>query len=696
MSRKKNTVFRIGVSVVAIAVVGVGALVCVAQFRFRAAQTGESVSFEHDGVEREYRIHVPEKIPPGQDVPLVVCLHGGGGNSRTASMMGLTPVADREGFIVVYPNAIDKHWNDGRDSPMYAEHDEAIDDVAFVMEVIRRVGEEHAIDRNRIFATGLSNGGFMTQRLAIEHSETFAAVGVVIATMGEPISERFVPKLPVSVLYLNGTKDTFVPYEGGPVGMPLVHRFNQVEGHEDAPRGRAISTDDAVLKWVTRNQTDTEPIVKRLADTDKEDGSYIESSLWDNGERGTAVMLYKVVGGGHGLPGGSQYLPARLIGYANQDVDGFDLIWDFFQNHARIPVAVGDEPNPGVAPAVPGVDSSSTQKPPSVFPGDTWQTVDPETIGVDAKALDAALDFGMRRQSSSIVIVVGGKVVAQRHAAVTSPGLAYRRALQGVTDEGHALEDVASVQKSITSILMGIALSRGLLQLDDPVDQYLGKGWSKTASEQESAITLRHLITMTTGLDERLNFRSPPGTQWKYNTKAYQLTMDVIVEVAGMSRAELTRRWLTDPLKMHESEWVARQSILGSTNSHGFVTSALDLARVGLLILNHGQWDGRDIVNNKAYLSAATSPSQALNPSYGYLWWLNGQQFVIHPSKGKLPRPLIENAPSDLVAAEGMLGRKLHVVPSMQLIVTRLGDSPEVRGEAGFDDEFWRLLMKAF
>ncbi|WP_158231035.1 alpha/beta hydrolase family esterase [Rhodopirellula bahusiensis] len=343
MSRKKSMFFRIAFSAIAVTIVSLVSISGFAQFRLRARATGTSVSFQHDGKEREYRIHVPGNLPDDSEVPLVVCFHGGGGNSRMASMMGLTPVSDREGFIAVYPNAIDKHWNDGRDSPMFAEHDQAIDDAAFVMELIERVCNEHPIDRDRIFATGISNGGFMTQRLAIEHSETFAAVAVVIATMGEPLSKRFKPESPVSILYMNGTKDRLVPYDGGPVVKPLMNRFNRVEGHEDAPRGRGISTDDAVAKWVAHNQTKRDPKIEFVPDIDDEDGSHIESSLWEGGKRGTAVMLHKVVGGGHGIPGGSQYMPERLIGKSNQDVNGFDLIWDFFQKHAREPAKAGSD-----------------------------------------------------------------------------------------------------------------------------------------------------------------------------------------------------------------------------------------------------------------------------------------------------------------------------------------------------------------
>ncbi|QDS89508.1 Esterase PHB depolymerase [Rosistilla ulvae] len=318
-------------------VIAVGGMVGYAQFGLRAAQTGVSATFEHQGRPREYRLHVPEGLEPGDPVPLLVCLHGGGSNSRVASAMGFSKLADRKKFIVAYPNAIEKHWNDGRDSPMFADQDDKVDDVDFIMKIVQRIRRSHSIDANRIFATGVSNGGFMTQRLAMEKPETFSAVAVCIATMGEAISQRFDPALPVSVLYLNGTEDPLVPYDGGPVGKGLGPRLNRVAGNPIAPRGLAISTDDAVQLWVERNKTASEPTVKKLADKNQEDRSYIEYYHWDGGQRGTVVGLYKVVGGGHALPGGRQYYPVKVIGRPNQDAQGPELVWDFLIQHPRQP-----------------------------------------------------------------------------------------------------------------------------------------------------------------------------------------------------------------------------------------------------------------------------------------------------------------------------------------------------------------------
>ena len=126
-------------------------------------------------------------------------------------------------------------------------------------------------------------------------------------------------------------------------------------------------------------------------------------------------------------------------------------------------------------------------------------------------------------------------------------------------------------------------------------------------------------------------------------------------------------------------------------NALGFATTARDLARFGLLILADGQWNGETVIADRDYLHAALRPSQKLNPSYGYLWWLNGQSEVARGAGERGKDPLIPPAPPDLVAALGAVDRKLYVAPSLELVVTRLGDSTG----PNFQNDFWKLLMEA-
>lgn len=329
---------------------------------------------------------------------------------------------------------------------------------------------------------------------------------------------------------------------------------------------------------------------------------------------------------------------------------------------------------------------------------DTWETVSADSAEADARALEDVMAFAMKRKSSSVIILYGGRILAERHSEVQKPGLRYRGMIHGKTQAGHVIEDVASVQKSITSVLVGIAQQKKLLKLSDPVARHLGQGWSEAAVDQESAITLKHLITMTSGLDDSLRYAAPAGQRWKYNSTAYGKTLDVVSAAAHMTPNELTRAWLTGPLKMTDSKWITRRSLLRrsqATNPHGFTTSARDLARFGLMMLAGGRWGSQTILSDKQYLKDSTSPSQNRNPAYGYLWWLNGQRFALRGTR-RVSGGLIPEAPSDLYAALGALGRKVYVVPGRQLVVVRTGDNPESIGAEKFDRELWRLLTAAF
>ncbi|MEM7476818.1 MAG: serine hydrolase [Planctomycetota bacterium] len=332
------------------------------------------------------------------------------------------------------------------------------------------------------------------------------------------------------------------------------------------------------------------------------------------------------------------------------------------------------------------------------FPsGDEWETVEPESVGWDRKGLDKALDFAMERKSSSVVVLHRGRILAQRHVEIARAGR-YGAMVTGRTSSGNAIEDVASCQKSIVSFLVGVAIEKELVELKQPVHQYLGKGWSNASAEQEEKITLQHLLSMTSGLNTRLNFEQAAGKKWRYNTNAYAKSLHCLESASGLTANELTQAWLTERIGMQDSEWTPRpwQKNTGAdANSRGFSTSALDLARFGLLILAQGRWKDVPLLREREYLQKSLSSSQTLNPSYGLLWWLNGKSFAIRGAK-MTKGPLLTDAPDDLVAALGALGRKCYVVPSEQLVVVRLGDNPQGSlGASNFDANFWKLLMQA-
>ncbi|MGD8600866.1 MAG: serine hydrolase [Gemmatimonadota bacterium] len=324
-----------------------------------------------------------------------------------------------------------------------------------------------------------------------------------------------------------------------------------------------------------------------------------------------------------------------------------------------------------------------------------WERVDPASVGWDAAGLAQALEVAAARNSSGVVILLGGRILAEGHWTPEDPSRGYANFVQGEDDEGRVIEDVASAQKSVAAVLTGLALERGLLRLDEPVGSYLGAGWSEASAEQESRITVRHLLTMTSGLDEDLTFQAEAGSRWFYNTPAYHNVMRVVEAVTGRDRNDVTREWITDELGMRHSEWTLRawaDPAIGAA----FSTTARDLARFGLMIQAGGRWGDRQLFQDESFLRDMLSPSQSLNPSYGYLWWLNGQAFSRAANAGatRIEGPLIPAAPADLVAMQGALDRKLYIVPSLDLVVARLGDSGVADG-VGFNHAFWEALMRA-
>lgn len=323
-----------------------------------------------------------------------------------------------------------------------------------------------------------------------------------------------------------------------------------------------------------------------------------------------------------------------------------------------------------------------------------WETVAPAAAGWDPARLEAALALAGDRSSTGVVILHRGRIMAERHWTLDEPSSGHVNGSHPRTAAGHAVEDVASVQKSVVAILVGMARTRGLLDLDDPVAAHV-PGWTAASAEQEAAVTIRHLLAMTTGLTPELAFEAAPGTIWRYNTPAYHHLLRIVADAAGRDANGVTGDWLTGPLGMADSRWEPRPWARAAIGT-GFATTARDLARLGLLVLARGAWQGETIVEDADYLAEMLSPSQALNPSYGLLWWVNGQAsaltWALPPQEAA--GPLIPSAPADLVAAQGARDRKLYVVPSLELVVARLGDDGSTEASS-FNDAFWWLLAQA-
>ena len=325
-----------------------------------------------------------------------------------------------------------------------------------------------------------------------------------------------------------------------------------------------------------------------------------------------------------------------------------------------------------------------------------WETISPEDAGWDPERLQNVLDYAGGQRSSGVVVAYKGRIMAEQYWNLTPDSKTAYSAMKFGTDAaGHSIEDVASIQKSVAAVLAVMGREHGLLDLDVPASQYLSEGWSKAKPEDEAAITVRHLMAMASGLNEQLEFEAPAGTKWNYNTRAYTRVYEIVSHVAGTELNATTREWLTSRIGMNDSRWVNRPVPPGRKspdNLLGFATTARDLARLGILVLAEGKWGPQQIVKKES-LDELFAVAQEMNPSYRLLWGANGTTMHMRPHNSKVfDGPLFPSAPPDLLAAMGSLGRKLYIVPSLGLVVTRLGDQyPDKR----FDHTIWTKLMQA-
>ncbi|MGD2218180.1 MAG: PHB depolymerase family esterase [Gemmatimonadales bacterium] len=279
-------------------------------------------TLRHDGLDRTYVVHLPASYAEGKAYPLVLVLHGGGGEaSSTARLTSMNRIADEHGFIVVYPNGIERVWNDGRGVERYRSQREDIDDVGFIAALIDELVSDGAVDRDRVYVTGLSNGGFMANRLGCQLADRVTAIAPVIASMAENVPETCDPSRAMPVLIVNGTADPLVPWHGHEVRFGR-RRF-----------GRMLSTPELVRFWVSHNGCDSDATVSWKPDRDPDDRTRVRVHVYSGCRDDVEVLLYEIQGGGHTWPGGSQYLPRFLIGRVSRDIIGSRVVWRFFSSY---------------------------------------------------------------------------------------------------------------------------------------------------------------------------------------------------------------------------------------------------------------------------------------------------------------------------------------------------------------------------
>ena len=271
-----------------------------------------------DGTSRTYRIHLPNDRAPSQPTALVVVFHGGGGNAENAARMsGMDAKADKEGFIAAYPNgtggranAMLLTWNAWRCCG--AALDNNVDDVAFVRALVDAVAREYPVDRKRIYATGISNGGMLAYRVGCELGDVFAAIAPVAGALN---SFDCGSGPPVSVIVFHGTADKHVRFEGG---KPITAFDRHVRADNAVPF--AIDT------WKQRDKCEGQPAREHT-------GSVWHTSL--SCADGTAVELYAIEGGGHAWPGGRKGIRFGNVDAPTAEISATDAMWDFFARHPK-------------------------------------------------------------------------------------------------------------------------------------------------------------------------------------------------------------------------------------------------------------------------------------------------------------------------------------------------------------------------
>lgn len=297
--------------------------------------------------------------------------------------------------------------------------------------------------------------------------------------------------------------------------------------------------------------------------------------------------------------------------------------------------------------------------------GDTWETINPEDLGWCQNKIDSLYAYLDDQDTKAFIVLKDGKIVLEQYF------------------NGHLQNTPwywASAGKTITSFMVGIAQQEDFLNINNPSSDYLGAGWTSCTPIQETAITVWHQLTMTSGLDDSgdlgctlpscLQYLAPVGTRWSYHNAPYTLLDQVILGATGSTLNQYTTQKLKNPTGM-------TGSFVQVDQNNVFFSSARSMARFGLLVLNNGSWNNTPIMTDADYFNAMINTSQSLNIGYGYLWWLNGKEnFMLPSSQFTFPGSIMPNAPNDMVSGLGKNGQFCNVVPSQNLVLIRMGEDP--------------------
>lgn len=311
--------------------------------------------------------------------------------------------------------------------------------------------------------------------------------------------------------------------------------------------------------------------------------------------------------------------------------------------------------------------------------GTNWETKSIADLKWNQAAVQPLLDYLELKHSKSFIVLVNGRIVLENYF------------------NGHSATTNwywASAGKTLTATVTGIAQQENLLNINTKVSQYLGQGWTSEPLAKENLITCKHLLTMTSGLDDStddvdpasLVYKADAGTRWAYHN-VYVKLQDVVAKASGQSWENYFNAKLRDKIGMN-GNWVQ----IGANSV--YTSTSRSMARFGLLMLNKGKWENTPILN-EAYFNEATTTSQDINLGYGYLWWLNGKSsYHLPQSQLTFQGSIIPSGPADMFMALGKNDQKIYVIPSKKMVVIRMGDAADNVNLAlsDFDKTLWEKI----
>lgn len=315
--------------------------------------------------------------------------------------------------------------------------------------------------------------------------------------------------------------------------------------------------------------------------------------------------------------------------------------------------------------------------------GNAWETKSIKSLGWKQSAVQPLLDYLELKHSKGFIILINGRIVMENYF------------------NGHDTTTNcywASAGKTLTATMTGIAQQENLINIDNKVSQYIGTGWTNTPLPKENLITCKHLLTMTSGLDDTTDDVSPSaliytadaGTRWAYHN-VYVKLQDVIAQASGQSWNNYFNLKLRDKIGMNGAWFTIVNNIVYNSTTRS-------MARFGLLMYNKGKW-ANDVILNENYFSEATNTSQNINLGYGYLWWLNGKaNYHLPQSQATFQGSIIPTAPNDMFMALGKNDQKIYVIPSKKMVVIRMGDAADNENLAlsDFDEMLWTKISALY